>query len=154
MPGWKTHIIFSLFLVIVWMGVFYFGDFTLDITSILLIIMFIISSSLFPDIDMKKSKVRDVFALLVSAAVSGMYLVFFIESWYYAFAYFVILYFILRYIPTKHRGITHTFKFSILFSLTLTSAYFVFKPFIFEQFAIWFVIVFSGYALHLVIDKT
>lgn len=154
MPEWKTHLIFSLFLVVVWMSIFYFVGLVLSLHTLIALLMFTTLSSLFPDIDMKRSKIRDFFSVAISALVSAAYLVFFIESWYYAFVYFILLYFILKYIPTKHRGIAHTFKFSVAFSLALASVYFIFNPFKFEEFVLWFVIVFSGYNLHLVLDKT
>lgn len=153
MPDWKTHLIFSLLLVVAWMGAFNILKVRIATSNVALLTLVVVFSSLFPDIDMKKSKMRDVFSLVISAAVSAAYLFLFPSSWYYAFVYFIILYLILRYIPTKHRGITHTFKFSLLFSAALASVYFIFNPFMMEDFILWFVIAFSGYGMHLFADR-
>jgi membrane-bound metal-dependent hydrolase YbcI (DUF457 family) len=153
MPDWKTHLIFSLFLVIVWIGILNLFDVYLSLSSAAIMMILITFSSLFPDIDMRRSKMRDMLSLVISGVVSAVYLFLFPNSWYYAFVYFVVLYFILRYIPTKHRGITHSFKFSLPFSAALASVYFVFTPFMMEEFILWFVIVLSSYGLHLAVDK-
>jgi len=153
MPKWKTHLIFSLFLLVAWMSVFNFVGLSLNLSAVITLLIFVIFASLFPDIDMKKSKIRDALAVAISTAVAAVYLVFFFETWYYAFVYFLLLYFILKYIPSKHRGIAHSFKFSAIFSLALASVCFVFRPFTPGQFAFWFVVVFSSYGLHLVLDK-
>lgn len=154
MPGWKVHLIFSLLLMIAWMSLFHFTNTRLEPSDIIFLLVFVTFSSLFPDVDMNRSKIRDVFSLFVAAAVSAVYLLLFPNSWYYAFVYFVILYLILRYIPTKHRGVTHTFRFSALFSLVLAATYFIFNPFSLEDFALWFLLVFSSYSLHLLVEKT
>jgi len=153
MPDWKTHFIFSLFLVIIWISVFYFANFQLSVESLVALIVLTVFASLFPDVDMKRSKIRDVVSFIIAAIAVGAYIIFYIETWYYAPIYFVLLYLILKYLPTKHRGIAHTLKFSILFSIALASVYFIFNPFMFEEFMLWFVIVFLSYNLHLILDK-
>lgn len=154
MPRWKIHLILSLFLVVAWMSLLNFANFRLSPPDIIFLLTFVTFASLFPDVDMNRSKIRDVFSLSIAAAVSAVYLFLFPSIWYYAFVYFVILYFILRYIPTKHRGVTHSLRFSILFSLALAAVYFIFNVFLFEKFVLWFVIVFSSYNLHLAVEKT
>ncbi len=153
MPDWKTHLVYSLFLVIAWLNIFYLIGISLGLFTILTLFVFTIFPSLFADVDMKKSKIRDVFSIVISTLVAVAYLIFFIESWYYAFVYFILLYFILKYIPTKHRGVTHSFKFSLIFSLAITAIYFIFNQFTFEKFVLWFTVVFSSYCVHLVTDK-
>jgi membrane-bound metal-dependent hydrolase YbcI (DUF457 family) len=152
MPDWKTHLIFSLLLVVAWVGTFNLLNVQMTAPDVVLLSLIVVFSSLFPDIDMKNSKMRDVFSLAISATVSAAYLFLFPSSWYYAFVYFIILYLILRYIPTKHRGVTHTFKFSILFSSAIAFLYFIFNPTA-ADVVFWFVIVLSSYALHLLVDK-
>lgn len=154
MPDWKTHLIFSLFLVIAWISVFYFANFQLNVETLIALIILTVFASLFPDIDMRRSKIRDVLSFIVAAVAVGAYILFYAQTWYYAPVYFVLLYLILKYLPTKHRGITHTFKFSILFSIVLATVYFIFNPFVLGELALWFVVVLSSYNLHLVLDKT
>lgn len=153
MPDWKTHFIFSLFLTITWISIFYFADLQLSFESLVTLIVLIIFTSLFPDIDTKKSKIRNVVSMAIAAIVVGVYIFFYMETWYYAPVYFVLLYLILKYLPTKHRGITHTFKFSILFSFVLAAVSIAFVQFSIENFLFWFFIVFSSYSLHLLIDR-
>jgi len=154
MPDWKTHLIFSLFLVVAWLSIFHFAGLYLSLHNITILVLVTIFSSIFPDVDMKRSKMRDVFSVIFAALVIALYLFFFAETWYYGFAYFILLYLILKYIPTKHRGITHSFKFSIIFSIVLASAYFIFNPFTVADYILWFVVVFSSYSMHLVVDRT
>ncbi len=157
MPDWKTHLIFSLFLVIVWLYVLQFVGFHMDFEKTITIVIFSLFASLFPDIDMGRSKMRKTFSLLLSLSASLAYIFFFIDTWYYAPVYFALLYLILKYLPSKHRGITHTFKFSLLFSLVLSFLYSIFRNFLFVSFytgfVVWFLILFSSYNLHLVIDN-
>lgn len=153
MPDWKTHFIFSLFLVIIWISIFYFTSFQLGFESMAAIAALTVFTSLFPDIDMRRSKIRDVVSFATAAVIVGTYLFFYAETWYYAPVYFALLYLILKYIPTKHRGIAHTFKFSILFSVVLAAISIAFVQFSIENFLFWFFIVFSSYSLHLFIDR-
>lgn len=153
MPNWKGHLIVSLFLVIAWISIFYFADFQLDFWNLPVLIILTIFASLFPDVDMKRSKIRDVFSFVIAAILVGAYVFFYTATWYYAPVYFILLYLILKYLPTKHRGIAHTFKFSVLFSLVIASIYFTFARFSAELFLFWFLISFSSYNLHLLLDK-
>ena len=139
MPDCKTHFIFSLFLTITWISIFYFADLQLSFESLVALIVLTVFTSLFPDIDTRRSKIRDAVSMAIAAIVTGMYLFFYTGTWYYA--------------PIKHRGITHTFKFSVLFSAGLASVYMVFNPFMLERLVFWFVVVFSSYALHLALDR-
>ena len=152
MPNSTTHLIISLLFVIALLWIFNTLNLQMSAFSVVLLLAIVIFSSLFADIDMKRSKIRDVLSLLISAVVSAAYLFLVPGSWQYAFVYFIILYFILRYIPTKHRGITHTFKFSLLFSAGLAFIYFFFNP-VAEQTVFWFLIAFSSYSLHLLVDR-
>lgn len=153
MPDWKTHFIFSLFLVIIWISVFNLISFQVSAQVIIALFLVTAFSSLFPDVDMKKSKIRSVVALFVSSVVVALYVIFFTSTWYYAPVYLVLLYLILRYIPTKHRGIVHTFKFSLLFSVVVPALYFIFTDFSLEPFVLLFVASLLGYNMHLLIDK-
>ena len=153
MPDWKTHFIFSLFLVITWISIFYFADLQLSFGSLVALVVLTVFTSLFPDIDTRRSKIRNVVSMAIAAIVAGVYMFFYMETWYYAPVYFILLYLIFKYLPTKHRGITHTFKFSVLFSAGLASVYMVFNPFMLERLVFWFVVVFSSYALHLALDR-
>lgn len=157
MPSWKVHLIFSLFLVITWISIIYYANFLISFESLIALVIITIFASLFPDIDTRSSKMRDLFSFIIAAVAVGTYMFFYRKTWYYAPAYFVLLYFILKYLPTKHRGLTHTFKFSILFSVALALVCFSFVvqfvQFPLETFLFWFLIVFSSYNLHLILDK-
>lgn len=153
MPGWKVHVIFSLFLVIAWMSAFYYLDIPSGVRETAATVFFIVASSLFPDIDMKKSKVRDIFSLAIALSVSISYIIYSTSTWYYGPVYFILLYYILRYLPTKHRGITHKFWFSILFSTVLSFSYLSLGQFTIQEFLLWFSVIFTGYGLHLLIDR-
>jgi len=149
MPDWKTHFIFALFIVIAWLFVFQYVQIKFNFEQLIALVGFSLLASLFADVDTKQSKIRDVMSMAASFAVSILYIIFFMETWYYGPVYFVLLYLILKYLPSKHRGITHTFRFSFLFSMVLTVLYSMFKEFS----IMWFAIIFSSYSLHLILDK-
>ena len=158
MPDWKTHLIFSLILVICWMFLLQCFEFKLDFGRLLSVFILSIFASLFPDIDIKSSKIRDIFSLSISLTILIFYVVFYPDTWYYGPIYFILLYLILKYIPTKHRGITHSFGFAFIFSIVLTCVYISiigrFNAMSELEQAIWFFIIFSSYSLHLVLDRT
>lgn len=156
MPDWKGHLISSLSLVIFWISILHFVNFQLTFDSIASIIALSVFTSLFPDIDMRGSKIRNTLSFVTAAVAIAAYIFFFKETWYYAPVYFVLLYLILKYLPTKHRGVTHTFGFSIIFSAVLACAYFVLSPFVpklLSELAFWAAVVFSSYSLHLALDR-
>jgi membrane-bound metal-dependent hydrolase YbcI (DUF457 family) len=68
-------------------------------------------------------------------------------------AYFFLAYFLITFIPTKHRGITHTFVFSILFSILTTSLFYLIFSLDLRKTLFYFSIIFSVYVLHLFLDR-
>jgi len=154
MLDWKVHLIFGCLLLIFWLNLFYFFK-ILEInpmTSFILVALTLFTS-IFPDIDLKKSKARDISSILLAFFISIIYIYFYQSTWYYGLVYFLILYFLFKLVPTKHRGVTHTFKFSFIFSLIAV----IFIHFLFKltqtEFLVWFVMIFSSYGFHLVLDK-
>ena len=146
--------IFGLLLTIAWLSAIYFFNFySLTFESVFLLIALIMFATLFADIDFRNSKIRDVVSLIVSAILSAIYIFLFPQTWYYGLAYFIALYFLLKRIPSKHRGFTHTLKFATVFSLLVVLVmHFVFSLSQ-NDFIFWFVVTFSAYALHLLLDK-
>ena len=154
MPDWKTHIVFGLLVAIAWVAVFPFLGMQPNIEKVSFLIFVAAAASLFPDIDVRNSKMRGMIALLLAASVAIAYAIFFTSTWYYAIAYFGLIYFLVRYLPTKHRGITHTPIFALLFSAAVVLVYIGFEhTFAFTDAATWFLIALSSYAVHLAIDS-
>jgi len=153
MPDWKIHLVFGLLISIFWFNVFYFGNIHLNFLDEIIILILILLSSIFADVDLMKSKARNLFSLILALTISCVYLYFYRTTWYYAPFYFLILYFLFRYIPSKHRGILHSIKFSIVFSFLLVLLCYFFLGLDRFEFLLWFWIVFSSYNLHLLIDK-
>jgi membrane-bound metal-dependent hydrolase YbcI (DUF457 family) len=154
MKDWKSHLIFGLLLTIVWFSVIYFSNaLTLTLQSAFLLVLATMFATLFPDIDLSKSKIRNFISITVSAIVSLLYILLYPDTWYFAPAYFLVLYVLLRNVKTKHRGVTHTIPFALVFSFLLVLlAHFVLF-FSVHEFLFWFVIVFFSYALHLLLDR-
>jgi membrane-bound metal-dependent hydrolase YbcI (DUF457 family) len=125
----------------------------LSFREILIFILFVPLVSIFPDIDMKKSKSRKIFAIFISFLLALVYILLFPKTWYYGLAYFFLSYFLITLLPTKHRGITHTFTFSILFSILLASFFYFDFNLDFKSSFFYFSIIFSVYTLHLLLDK-
>lgn len=153
LKSWKHHLIFGNFLVIFWITVIYFGQIGFGIPEIFLLVVISLFSTLFPDIDLRISKIRNFVALTTAFGISLVYIYFFQKTWYYSLAYFLILYLLIKIIPTKHRGITHTVKFSFLFSIGILIILNLFLNLNQIENVFWFAIIFSSYNLHLLLDK-
>jgi len=154
MIDWKMHAIFALVVAIIWLGIFYFLQLPITVIDLLSLVVLILFASLFPDVDMRKSKIRGVISLLAAVAVAFVYLLLYRETWYYAPIYFLILFFLFRYLPTKHRGIAHTYKFAAMFAAALSYLYYLVFDISFNRLILWFVILFTAYSLHLILDRT
>ncbi len=153
MKDWKLHFIFGNFLAIFWVALFYFIKISVSPLELFALILATWFASLFPDVDLKKSKIRDVVALVTAGVVAFFYVFYFQPTWYYGPAYFLILYFLLRYIPSKHRGVMHSFKFSIIFSILLVFLISLFLKFSRSEYLFWFAIILFSYNLHLMLDR-
>jgi len=153
MKDWKIHAIFSLLLAIAFFNfIYFFNLFEINWRFIVSLTVVTIFVSLFPDIDLRKSKIRDFVALAVAFAASLLYIYFFSQT-YYAIIYFFIIYFLIKFFPMKHRGAMHNFYFSIFFSFfSVLVGYFIFS-FSQKEFIYWYFIVFISYNLHLFLDK-
>lgn len=154
MPSWKTHLIFDLVFTTVLVGI---GMQTGLITNIYLIsslILFNLISAVFPDIDTTKSKIRGHVSLLLSVVLTIYILFNFkIHSVLGAIMVFFFLYILLRFFPTKHRGMTHRIWFSILFSGLLTSIIWYFYELPLYPTLFSFLVIFWGYLSHILVDK-
>lgn len=154
MLDWKIHLIFGFILVLVWFGLIYFFRIVeTGLFSLVLLIFLSLFASLFADIDLRTSKIRDYISLTASFFISLIYIYFYQSTWFYGLIYFFFIYLILKNLPTKHRGLAHSFKFSFIFSILITFLiYLALGLSQFETF-FWFFVMFSGYSLHLILDK-
>jgi len=154
MPDWKVHLIFGLLFLVLWLNIIHiFSPFLLTFQKLFVLLLLVPFVSIFPDIDVKQSKSRRLIALLVSISAASLYIFLFPRTWYYGPAYFLILYFLIKLFPTKHRGLTHSFKFLLVFSLTATCLLYLAFNFRLSEFLFWLLLLFSTYALHLILDK-
>ena len=154
MPSWIVHILFNLILVFVLIRVLLDYGFINDYLTIIFLIIFSSFLSLFPDIDTHKSKIRDYFSVAITSIIV-LYLIFnfTINSLLSLSLTFISLYLLLRFFPVKHRGVTHNFWFSILFSfIMMIIIYFLFN-FSLSEFIVYFFVVFTGYLSHIFLDK-
>ena len=154
MPEWKVHLIFGLLLLVLWLNVIHIlSVINLDLQKLVVLVLLVSFISTVPDIDSKQSKSRRVLSLIFSATISLLYIFLFPSSWYYGIGYFLVLYFLLRHFPTKHRGMTHSLLFSLIFSLAIT--YILHLAFKFGQweFLSWFLLTFLTFLLHLMLDR-
>lgn len=154
MLDWKTHLIFGFILVLFWFGLIYFFKIVeMDIFSLTLLVSLILFASLFADIDLKTSKIRDYVSLMSSFFIASVYIYFYQSTWFYGLIYFLFVYLILKNLPTKHRGLAHSFKFSFVFSILVT--FLIYFALGLDQLEIlfWFLVMFSSYSLHLLLDR-
>ena len=121
MPSWKIHLIFDLIFVIVFLSFLYNWGFIDNIILVAFLIFFNILATIFPDIDTPKSKIRNYISLILAVVVTGYSVInFSFSSILSIIATFFFIYLLIKFFPIKHRGITHKFWFSLIFSLGLT----------------------------------
>ncbi len=152
MPTWKTHIFLNVLFFVVWLKILLSFAET-NVFYLTTVFVFVVVASVFPDIDTTKSKIRDWFSLLLSALITVVYLLNYgIIDWITVPLYFLVLYLFLRYFPTTHRTITHTFFLGLIFSIaTSMLLWLIFIPSEFEIF-LTFGILFISYSSHLILD--
>ena len=153
MPSWKTHILFNLFLLILWMKFFLDLNFLGNVLSLIILTFFNLFLSIFPDIDSSKSEIRNYSAFVIAAFLLVYFVIDFdLHSITTVLLSFIFLYLFFRFFPIKHRGITHNFWFSILLSFILVTILGLFFNFTLEISLVYFLFLLSGYLSHLFLD--
>jgi hypothetical protein len=153
MPHWKVHLLFNFFIILVW--IFFLLNLGLFGNTMLMILLIFLSSffSILPDIDSPKSKIRDFFAVIIASFIVVYFVFnFSFNSLLYVSAGFIFLYLFFRFFPTKHRGLTHNFWFSIFMTLIFTIILSQIFSFSLKEFFIYFFFILSGYLSHLFLD--
>jgi len=118
------------------------------------LILFNILATVFPDIDTPKSKIRGYVSLILTIVVTGYLVInFSLNSIISVVLTFIFIYLVIRFFPTKHRGITHTFWFSLVFSSGLTFILWLMFEFSGFEFGVYYLVIFWGYLSHLILDK-
>lgn len=153
MLDWKLHLISGLMFVIVLLGIFNFTGFSLSIKDMVMVFLLSSFATLFPDVDMQKSKIRGLVSFMAAAAVSAAYVINYPQTWYYTPVYFSLLYFILKYLPSKHRGILHTFKFAVVFAAAFAVLIYFAFGLTNVRLVLYFAIPLLCYCLHLMLDR-
>jgi len=154
MPSWKIHLIFDLIFVIVFASFLIKNVLINNIFLLIFLVFFNILATLFPDIDTPKSKIRKYISLTL-ALIFGGYLItnFSLKSIFSLVISSFLFYLIIRFFPTKHRGVTHTFLFGIILSIILTFVLWFLFEISLNQLGVSFLIILWGYLSHLILDK-
>ena len=153
MPSWKIHLIFNSLFLFVWVKFLLNYGFIDNYVSLLFLIFFNMFLAIFPDVDSSKSKIRGVFAIILTS-ITTVYL--FFNSTFnldYLLISFVFFYILFRFFPTKHRGFTHSFWFSILLSLVIATMIWIKFSSSLLNIIVYFFFILSGYLSHLFLDK-
>ena len=153
MPSWKVHLIFNSLFLFVWVRFILNYNFINDYILLIFLIFFNTFLTIFPDVDCSKSKIRDIFAIIL-ASITTVYLSFNLGfNPVYFIISFILLYILFRFFPTKHRGFTHSFWFSIFLSLIITTIIWITFNSSLLNLSIYFLLILSGYLSHLFLDK-
>lgn len=153
MPSWKTHITVNSFILLILIMLLFNYGFIKNYFLLTLLILFSSFLSIFPDIDTWKSKIRNLFSFILASIVTVYFLFnMSFNSIFSLFASFILIYIVFRFFPTKHRGITHNFSFSMFFCLVITIILWILFNFSTISFLIYFVVLLSGYLSHLFLD--
>jgi len=153
MPKWKVHLLFNSILIFIWVQLFLSLNLVNDYLLLIIMIFFSYFLSIFPDIDTSKSPIRRLFAV-VFASMFTVYLFFNspLNSLFLLPTCFILFYILFRFFPTKHRGITHNFWFSAIFSFIIVTIFGIIFYFSFINFIVYFIFILSGYLSHLFLD--
>ena len=153
MPSWKTHLTLNSFLSFIWIILLFNYNLINNYFLLILLIFFSSFLSIFPDIDTWKSNIRNLFSFLLASVVT-VYFLFNINfnSIFSLFASFILIYIFFRFFPTKHRGVTHKFWFSVFFCLIITIILWLLFNFSMINFLVYFLVLLSGYLSHLFFD--
>lgn len=153
MPSWKVHLIFNFLILVVWIKFLLTYGLVNDYSLLGLMIFFSSFLSIFPDIDCTKSGIRTFLAvLLASVIIIYFFLVSVLNSIISLLFSFTFLFFLFKFFPTEHRGITHTFWFSISFSFLITLILWISLGFSSHGFLIYFFLLLTGYLSHIFLD--
>jgi hypothetical protein len=153
MPSWKVHLIFNSLFLFVWVRFLFNYSFINDYILLIFLVFFNMFLTIFPDVDSSKSKIRNVFAVTL-ASITAVYL--FLNSnfnFVYLLIGFISFYILFRFFPTKHRGFTHSFWFSIVLSFMITTIIWVNFSSSLLNLVIYFFFILSGYLSHIFLDK-
>ena len=154
MPRWRVHLLFNSIVIFFWFKLLSSLNLIADSTILLIMIFFSYFLSIFPDIDHSQSPIRRIFSGILACIVT---INFFtnpsIDIILLLPAFFVLLYILFKFFPTKHKGITHKFWFSIIFSFLVSIMLGIVFNLSFTYFMIYFLFILSGYLSHLILDK-
>ncbi len=151
MPDYKVHLIFGF----VFCAILYYVFrqlILLDIKSTAISLLLIGFAALFPDVDHQNSKIhRWVKSIIIIIAIIVIGVICYPNlkiAFIASFGSGMFLYILLTWFKPKHRGITHTFKFSIIFSIFIgIITLFTFHTLIPALFS------FLAYNSHIILDK-
>ena len=149
MPNWKVHIALTLFLYLIFINIFSF-EIKLSIAAILLLIF----SSLLPDLDHPKSKIRNfVTGLSFLLTFVSLFLVLNYELESRLVVSFLgssLIYVLFSNLPFKHRGrkSLHQWHLSLFVPFCFAVVFYI----IGINYLLAFFILF-GYFVHLLLDR-
>jgi len=153
MPSWKVHLIFNSLILFLWIRFLFNYNLINNYVLLIFLMFFNMFLTVFPDVDSSKSKIRNIFAVIL-ASITAVYL--FLSSnfnFVYLLIGFISFYIIFRFFPTKHRGFTHSFWFSTLLSFIITTTIWITFSSSLLNLSIYFLLILSGYLSHLFLDK-
>ncbi len=153
MPSWKTHLSFNFFILLVLIIILLNHGFIENYFLLILLIFFSSFLSIFPDVDSWKSNIRNLFSFILASIIT---IYFFFNMSFNSISSlvvsFIFIYILFRFFPTKHRGITHNFWFSVFFCLVATTMLWMLFNFSMISFLVYFAVLLSGYLSHLFLD--
>lgn len=141
--------LFCIILFFFWLKFISTIDFGMKAWKMGILVFLFILSSVFADIDSTKSKVRKLISLVMAFLFSV--LIIFVAEWFYVPISFLLVYIALRFFPTVHRGILHTFKFSVVFSLII-GLILIIIGFTTTELLLSLILILISYNSHLVLD--
>ena len=153
MPSWKTHLTVNSFLLLIWIILLFNYGFITNYFLLIFLIFFSSFLAIFPDIDTWRSNIRNLFSfVLASIAVIYFFFNMSFNSILSLLVSFILIYILFRFFPTKHRGITHKFRFSVFFCLVIMMILWTLFNFSMVNFLVYFTVLLSGYFSHIFLD--
>ena len=154
MPSWKIHLIFDLIFMVVFLGLIFSLGLINNLITMFFLVLFNLIATLFPDIDTPKSKIRAYVSLILALVIIGFLIInHSVNSVISGLVGFTLIYLVIRFFPTEHRGVTHSPWFSLICSFALTFVFWLMFRFSGFEFAIYYLIILWGYLSHIILDK-
>ena len=152
MPSWKIHVIFNLIFLIPVILYYFRTEIFQNLILIFILIFLNILTSVIPDLDTPKSNVRKYFSFVLTFFIIIIFYLLNFEINFRTTVALIFLFLIIRFFPTKHRGVTHEFSFCVILSFIINVILWLIFRFSIFDFCFYYLVILWGFVSHIILD--